>query len=111
MADTNLGPGKWSTLIAVLSSAAALLSAAPASADPTDDAFLAALATNGITIPDGTAIQLARTTCALLDQGTTRPLLAMKLMNDTNLSSRQAGFFIGASTAAYCPQYTSAAGN
>jgi hypothetical protein len=35
----------------------------------------------------------------------------MKLMNDTNLSSRQAGFFIGASTAAYCPQYTSAAGN
>jgi len=111
MAHTNVGPWKWSTFLAVVLSAATLLSAAPASADQPDDAFLAALANNGITIPDSTAIQLARTTCALLDQGTKRPLVLMRLMKDTNLSSRQAGFFLGVSTAAYCPQYTGVAGN
>jgi hypothetical protein len=111
MALTNAGPGKLSTFIAVPLSAAALLCAAPASADGTDDAFLAALATNGISIPDTTAIQMARNMCALLDQRTTRPLLLMRLMKDTNLSARQAGFFLGVSTAAYCPQYTSVAGN
>ena len=29
----------------------------------------------------------------------------MKLMKDTNLSARQAGYFLGVSKAAYCPQY------
>jgi Protein of unknown function (DUF732) len=46
--------------------------------------------------------------CAALDKGQDSSLLALKLMNDTklNISSRQqAGFFVGASVAAYCPQY------
>jgi hypothetical protein len=91
--------------------AAGLFCAASAGADPTDDAFLAALATNGIAVPDSTALPLARTLCSFLDQGNKRALLVMKVMKDTNLSSRQAGFFVGAATAAYCPQYTSIAGN
>jgi len=106
MTRTNVGPGEWSTVIAVL------LSAAPASADQIDDDFIAAIANGGIAIGDrNAAIGMARTVCALLDQGTTRPLLVMKLMKDANLSARQAGYFLGVSTSAYCPQYRSVTNN
>ena len=106
-----MGSGTWSTFVAVLLSAAAPLFAAPASADQTDDAFIAALVSQGIPVPDSdTAVQMGRNMCALLDQGTTRPLLVMKLMKDANLSARQAGFFLGLSASAYCPQYRTATG-
>ncbi|WP_241523611.1 DUF732 domain-containing protein [Mycobacterium sp. IEC1808] len=111
MAHLNMGSGKWSTLMAVLLSAAAPLFAAPASADQNDDAFIAALASQGIPISDNSAaIGMGRNMCALLDQGTTRPLLVMKLMKDANLSARQAGFFLGLSSSAYCPQYRTTTG-
>ena len=110
MTHTDVGRGTWSMIIAVLLSAAASLAAAPASADQTDDAFIAALANQGIPIDSNTAIQMGRNMCALLDQGTKRPLLVMKMMKDANLSARQAGFFVGVSTSAYCPQYRSTAG-
>jgi hypothetical protein len=111
MAHANVGPGKWATFIAVPLSVAAMLTAAPAVADQTDDAFIAALQDQGISIPDTDALQLARSMCALLDQGTTRPLLVKRLIRDANLSPRQAGFFLGASTSAYCPQYRSGTDN
>ncbi|OBG35125.1 hypothetical protein A5672_21850 [Mycobacterium alsense] len=101
---------RWS-LVAALLCVVAPLFAAPAVADSTDDAFLAALAGQNIPVPDpNAAIQTARNMCALFDQGMTRPLLVMKLIKDANLSARQAGFFLGASAAAYCPQYKSSAG-
>jgi Protein of unknown function (DUF732) len=106
MTHARVGPGTWSTLIAVMLSAAA-----PASADPNDDAFIAALTSQAIPISDNNvAVQMGRNMCALLDQGTTRPLLVMKLMKDANLSARQAGFFLGLSASAYCPQYRTTAG-
>ena len=102
----NVGPGKWATVCAVLLSAAALLSAAPASADPTDDAFVAALAKDGITMSGpNTAIAMAHTVCTELDNNQKTSVLAMSLMNDTNLSLKQSSYFIGVSIAAYCPQY------
>ena len=86
-------------------SAAALVWAAPAAADQTDDAFIAGLANGGITMPDpNAAIAMARTVCAGLDANQPVSLVAMKLMKDTNLTPRQSGFFIGISVAAYCPQ-------
>ena len=106
MTHLKLGVGKWSTACAVFLSAAALVSAPPASADDTDDAFIAALASRGIIMPDpDTAIAMAGTVCAGLDANQTIPIVAMKLMRDTNLSPRDSGFFIGLSVAAYCPQY------
>jgi hypothetical protein len=106
MTHLNLGFGKWSTFCAVLLSAAALVSAAPASADQTDDAFVAALAKGGITTSDpDTAIAMAHTVCAGLDTNQNSSALAMKLMKDTDLSLKQSGYFIGLSIAAYCPQY------
>jgi hypothetical protein len=105
---------KVALVAALLSAAASLcvaLCAAPASADQTDDTFLAALAGQGIPIPDSdAAIQMGRNMCALFDQGTTRPIMVAKLIKDANLSARQAGFFLGASASAYCPGYRSTAG-
>jgi Protein of unknown function (DUF732) len=101
----NVGPGKWSTLCGVLLFAA-LLSAAPASADPTDDAFVAALAKEGIVVNDrNTAIAMAHTLCARFDKSNKTAVAAMKLMKDTDLSLKQSSYFIGVSISAYCPQY------
>jgi hypothetical protein len=111
MTRPNAGRGTWPTFIAVLLSAAALLCAAPASADQNDDAFIAALVNQGIPVPDdNAAIQTGRNICALLDQGTTRPLLVMQLIANSNLSPRQAGFLLGLSASAYCPQYKTVTG-
>ena len=76
----NVGPGKWkwSTVCAVPLSALALLSAARASADPTDDAFVAALAKYGITMSGpNTAIAMAHTVCAELDNNQNTNALAI----------------------------------
>ena len=102
----NGGIGKWSTVCAVVLSAAALLSEAPASADPTDDAFVAALAKEGIVSTDRNAtIAMAHTVCAGLDKTNKSAVLAMNLMRDTDLSLKQSSYFIGVSISAYCPQY------
>jgi hypothetical protein len=102
----KVGPKMWSTFCAVLLSATALPFAAPASADPTDDAFVAALAKEGIAFTDhNTPIATAHTVCTGLDKSDKSSVLAMKLMKDTDLSLRQSSYFIGASISAYCPQY------
>ena len=102
----NVGPGNWSTTCAVLLSTAALLTAAPASADPIDDAFVGALAKDGIAFADrDTEIAMGHTMCAGFDQNEKSSFLAMKLRKDTNLSLKQSSFFVGVSVAAYCPQY------
>jgi hypothetical protein len=104
----NVFPGKWkwSTVCAVLLSAAALLSAARASANSTDDAFVAAHAKDGITTSGPNAIAMAHTVCAELDNNQNTSALAMSLMKDTDLSLKQSSYFVGASMSAYCPQYT-----
>jgi hypothetical protein len=102
----NVGPWKWSTVCAALLSAAVLLCAAPASADPTDDAFVAALAKDGIVFTDrNAAIATAHTVCTGIDKNKKTSLLAMRLMTDSDLSLKQSGYFIGVSMSAYCPQY------
>ncbi len=102
----NVGQGTWATVGAALLSFAALFSAAPASADAPDDAFLGALADNGIVMNDpGTAIAMAHKVCSRLDRNQKSSVVVMKVMKETNLSARQAGFFVGLSVSAYCPQY------
>jgi Protein of unknown function (DUF732) len=106
MTHLNVGPEKWSTVCGVLLSAAALLSAAPASADPADVAFVAALAKEGIVFPDhNTAIAIGHTVCAGFDKTDKSSVVVMKLMKDTDLSLKQSSYFVGASISAYCPQY------
>ena len=106
MSHMQVGRGTRSLAGAALLSAAALLTAAPASADQTDDAFVAALDKNGIPVPDaGTAISEGRGVCAGLDKGQGSSVVVMRLLKETNLTAKQAGFFVGVSVASYCPQY------
>lgn len=101
----NLHRRKWSRACAV-ASAAALLCAAPAAAEPADDSFLAALANYGIVIGGGNdPIAMARAVCAGFDRNQRSSFLALKVMKETNLTPKQSGFFVGASVSAYCPQY------
>jgi len=105
MAQVNVGPQKWSAVGAV-PLFAALFSAAPASADATDAAFVAALAKERIVVTDqNTAIAVAHAVCAGFDNNAKSGILAMKLMKQTDLSLQQSSYFLGASISAYCPQY------
>lgn len=104
----NVRLGKRSAVCAVLLSAAPLF-ATPASADPTDDAFIAALDNYGIDVSDpDNLISHGHGVCAALDRGQDSSLIALKVMKDSKLpisTKRQAGFFVGDSVASYCPQY------
>ncbi len=102
----NFGPRTWSTACVALLCAAAQFTAAPASADPIDDAFVAALVKDGIVIGDrDSEIAMGHTMCAGFDENAKSSVLAMKLRKDTNLSLKKSSFFVGLSVSAYCPQY------
>lgn len=106
MTQTKVNLGKWSTISAVLLCAAAVIFATPASADQTDDAFLAALKKHGIVFTNrNDAIAMAHSLCAGLDNGQTPTILVLSLMKNTDLSAHEAGYFLGDSVASYCPQY------
>lgn len=97
--------GKWPVLCAVFLSAA-LAFAAPASADDTDDAFIAGLSKGGITMPDNDdAIGKARTVCTSIATNPNASVLAIQLARQTDLSVKQSAYFVGLSIATYCPQY------
>ena len=75
-------------------------------ADPLDDKFLAALASQNITYraPDA-AIAAAHLVCTRLDQGADKGQVAQEVMDNSDLDPYHAGYFVGASVGAYCPQY------
>jgi hypothetical protein len=98
---------KSRTAYAVSLIAAALLSAAPANADPTDDAFVAALARNGITVSDrDSATAMAQAVCDGFDHHQRPSLVAMKLMKQSGLSLKQSSYFVGVAISSYCPEYS-----
>ncbi len=75
-------------------------------ADPIDDRFLAALQSQSITYrsPDA-AIAAAHLVCDRLDQGADKAQVAQEVMDNSDLDPYHAGYFVGASVGAYCPQY------
>ncbi|ORA07725.1 DUF732 domain-containing protein [Mycobacterium arosiense] len=97
---------KWPAVCAIFVSIAALAFAAPASADGSDDAFIAGLSKGGITMPDnGDAIAKARAVCTGIAANPNASILAIQLARQTDLSVRQSAYFVGLSIATYCPQY------
>lgn len=83
-----------------------------AHADPADAEFLAALSSRGIAYSSPEVmIAAAHGVCAELDRGKTPVRVARDVMNNndllnaSNLRAHHAGFFVGASIAAYCPKY------
>ena len=88
--------------------------ASTAHADPADaDAkFLAALGSEGITFASPEVMVAAgHVACTQLDQGETPAQVAQDVMNNkdvltsSNLDAHHAGFVVGASIAAYCPEH------
>lgn len=71
-----------------------------------DDQFLAALRSHGIVyVSPEWAVWDGYQVCADLGAGASPGLVAQWLMQQTTLDQYHAGFFVGASIAAYCPQY------
>jgi arginine/lysine/ornithine decarboxylase len=78
-----------------------------ARADPNDDRFIAALQSQGVTFqsPEA-AIVAAHEVCKRLDQGESENQVAQDVINETDLDPYHAGYFVGASVGAYCPQFS-----
>jgi hypothetical protein len=83
------------------------LAAAPtAHADPTDNAFIAALHAHGITHESAqSAIAAGHLVCHQLDMGKTQEQVATDVMNSSTLDGATAGYFVAVAERAYCPQY------
>lgn len=106
MARKNAGRRKWRTSSAIVFCVAALEFAAPASADQTDDDFLAVLKRHGIAFANrDAAIATGHRVCTGLDADQTPANLILSLVKDTDLSAHEAGYFFGAAVNSYCPQY------
>ncbi|MGV0745629.1 DUF732 domain-containing protein [Mycolicibacterium sp. XJ870] len=93
--------------------AAAMLTAAPAHADPIDDSFLAALNSGGVTYNDpGAAVALGQQVCPMLvEPGKSFASVASRLRGDNGISPDMAAFFTGIAISMYCPQMISSINN
>jgi len=77
-----------------------------AHADAIDNAFLQAVKSKGIDFASPqAAIVAAHEVCDELDLGRQKSDIASDVMNNGKLDGYRAGFFVGASVAAYCPRY------
>jgi len=95
------------TTFAAIALMGPLGAAAPiARAEPIDDRFLAALQAQGITYqsPEA-AVAAGHLVCQELDQGETPQQVAQDVINVSNLDPFHAGYFVGASIGAYCPNH------
>ncbi|QNI07261.1 DUF732 domain-containing protein [Mycobacterium kubicae] len=100
-------------MVTRLAIAVALLSymtiaAPPVHANATDDAFLGALTRKDIHFESPqTALIAAHEVCTELDAGKSKSDIASTIMQNTNLDGYHAGYFVGVSISAYCPNHTS----
>jgi hypothetical protein len=95
------------TTLAAVALMGPLGAAAPiARAEPIDDRFLAALQSQGITYqsPEA-AVAAGHLVCTELDRGETSQQVAQDVINVSNLDPFHAGYFVGASIGAYCPNH------
>lgn len=95
---------------AVLAAAAVtvpLVLAPPAAGDAlTDQAFIAVLDEAGFTYTSYTdVIAAGNAVCLLLDSGYTIPGVIRTVATEAGLDPGDAGYFVGASVAAYCDEY------
>jgi hypothetical protein len=79
---------------------------ATAKADDVDNAFLNAVKAKGINFatPED-AIVAGHEVCDELDLGRQKSDVANGVMSSSNLDGYRAGYFVGASIAAYCPRH------
>lgn len=56
-------------------------------------------------VSDQTLITQGQSMCGMLDDGASLPIVAKSLMHDADIDVADAGYFLGAAAAAYCPQH------
>jgi hypothetical protein len=96
--------GKFIFAAVIAGAALATGPAAPAYADETDEIFIGVLDEEGIPYTSASdAILVANGVCAFLAEGNTLEDATVEVMNESGLGVEQSGFFVGAATAAYCP--------
>jgi Protein of unknown function (DUF732) len=83
--------------------------AATAHADSHDQMFLSALQSEGITdhVSSSHAIEAGHMVCDKLDGGLSPSDEASDVLLSSQMPAYHAGYFVGASIKAYCPQYQS----
>jgi Protein of unknown function (DUF732) len=88
-------------------------SAAPARADPIQDAFLDALNNAGVTYNDpGTAVSLAQSICPMLAQpGGNFATVASNMAGQNGLSADMTGLFTSIAISMYCPSMMTSLAN
>jgi hypothetical protein len=78
--------------------------AAPAYADNMDSVFIGVLDEEGIPYSKASdAILVAKGVCVFLKEGNSLTDATVQVMKESGLAAEQSGFFVGAATAAYCP--------
>jgi hypothetical protein len=79
-----------------------------ADADAIDNAFLGAIKAKGISFSSPqAAIVAGHEVCDELDAGRQKSDIANDVMSNSGMDGYHAGFFVGASVAAFCPRYRS----
>jgi hypothetical protein len=95
---------RTSTLLALAGAVALIATAAPASANAVDDAFIAAI--DGYPVPYSTAaeaVTLARVVCEQVAAGQTIEAIAIDIGQPANWTVPQSVFFVETSVRSYCP--------
>jgi Protein of unknown function (DUF732) len=104
-------PARTLTLAVGLSTAATMF-AAPASADPIDDAFLAALTNNGVAFNDpANTVALGESVCPMLVEPGKSLASVYSRVSNNGIPPEMAAFFTGIAISMYCPQMMTGIGN
>jgi hypothetical protein len=86
----------------------AVATAGTAGASTTDDAFIAQMKAVGVTFSSPqAAVAQGHQVCKELASGKTGTEIANEVLSQTDLTSKQAAYFVVDATKAYCPQYSS----
>jgi hypothetical protein len=83
----------------------AVATAGTAAASSADDAFIAQMKVLGVTFTSPQeAVREGRQVCTELAAGKTGTDVAMEVLSQTDLTSKQAAYFVVNASSAYCPQ-------
>lgn len=95
-------------IIAAFTTAVGAAAIGLAGANTKDEAFIAQMESIGVTFSSPqVATQQAQLVCKKLASGETGTEIAEEVLSQTNLTTKQAAYFVVDATKAYCPQYAS----
>jgi hypothetical protein len=104
--ETNTADGSTSSSSSSSSLTSTPTSTSTSARSAADEAFLKAIKGKGITIPsEDYAIETAKQVCQLLDEDVSAVDVASQISKNSGIEIGKAGFFVGASIGAYCPEH------